>query len=493
MAERVELAGGRLAQRASLRAPSMGILGRLRPLFLNLYRKMLRPKADNEDSRRRELILNIMLAGLALVSMAALTATLVYRFVIGNVAAHNSSLPITIGFVVVVLALWILSRRGWYQVGVYTLLALIWLGGINLALGWSIELPQAELTLALGVGVAGVLISGRVGLAAAFMTSAVVILLGSLQASSTLDPSTDWLVQPVRTGDAVGYAAIFTIMGLVSWLANREIDKSLRRARMSESALKHERDTLEFRVVERTQEIERIQLQRMLEMQRFAEFGRFSAGFLHDVSNPLTAASLNLQQLGEESHSRVFQDVLRSLGYLERYIEAARKQLQNESELKSFPVGDELQQVVAILALKARRAHVPIALKCSRRQRLFGDPVKFSQLAANLIANAIEAYTDLGAKRSNRGVLVTVLRKDLVVVLSVRDYGVGITDSAAAEIFSPFYSTKQASGRGTGIGLSMVKQIVEKDFNGSITVVSNPNDGTQFVARLHNGTKPAAR
>jgi len=469
------------------------MLRRVKNIGLIAYEKMLQPKADNEDSRRRELILNIMLAGLSVVSVAALMATLIYRFIIGNVAAHNSSLPVTIGFVIVVLALWILSRRGWHRIGVYALLALIWLGAINLTLGWSIELPQAELTFTLGIVVAGVLISGRVGLIAASVTSAAVIIVGNLQASSTLDPSVDWLKQSVRTGDAVGYAAVFMVVGLVSWLANREIDKSLRRARTSESALKHERDTLEFRVVERTKELERTQLQRMLEMQRFAEFGRFSAGFLHDVANPLTAASLNLQQLGEESRSQVLQDVQRSIGHLERYIEAARKQLQNESELKAFPVGDELQQVVAILALKAQCADVPITIKCSRRQRLFGDPVKFSQLAANLIANAIEAYAGLGAKRSNQGVLVTVLRKDRAALLSVRDYGVGITDSAAAEIFSPFYSTKQASGRGTGIGLSMVKQIVEKDFNGSITVVSNPNDGTQFVARLHDGTKPTTR
>jgi len=362
-----------------------------------------------------------------------------------------------------------------------------------LALGWSIELPGAELTFALGIVVAGVLISGRVGLFTAAATSALVIVLGKLQSAHVLHSDLTWLQQPVRTGDAIGYAAVFIVIGLVSWLANREIDKSLHRARTSESALEHERDTLEFRVVERTQEIERIQLQRMLEMQRFAEFGRFSAGFLHDVANPLTAASLNLQQLGEESRSHVLQDVQRSLGYLERYIEAARKQLQSESELKTFPVNVEMQQVVAILALKAQRADTPITIKCSKRYQLFGDPVKFSQLIANLIANAIEAYAGLSAQRSNRGVLVTMSRSDGALVLTVRDNGVGITDSDMAEIFNPFYSTKQVSGRGTGIGLSMVKQIAEKDFNGSAMVVSNPRDGTQFVVRLKNAAKPVSR
>ena len=457
-------------------------------LGAGFYRKTLQPRSANEDTRRRELILNSMLAGLAAVAVITLIVSMIYRFIIGNLQAETS-LPTTTIFVAVVLGLWYLSRRGWYRIGVYALLILIWLGALNLAMGSSIELPGAELTFALGIVVAGVLVSGRTGVIVAAATSVVVIVIGNLQATYILHPDISWLHERVRTGDAVGYAAIFMVIGLVAWLANREIDRSLQRVRLSETALKHERDTLEVRVIERTHQLEQTQLQRMLEMQRFAEFGRFSAGFLHDLANPLTAASLNLQQLGEKPHTQVLQEMTRSLGYLERYIEAARKQLQNESELRRFALKTELEQVLAILALKAQRANVPVKLLCSRRLRLFGDPVKFSQLAANLIANAIEAYAGIETPRSKRGVTVTVARRASAIELTIYDFGIGVTPTGISEMFSPFYSTKQASGRNTGIGLAMVKQIAEKDFNGSITVTSSPTDGTKFVARLHHGIK----
>jgi signal transduction histidine kinase len=458
-----------------------------------VYRQLLQPQSGTEDTRRRELILNVLLAGLTLASLVALVTTTIDQLTIHGLLAHMTSLLITAAFCVVVVGLWYLSRLGYYQIGLYALVGVVWLGATNLVVAWSIDLPGAELTYALSIIIAGVLISSRAGLIVAALSSVVVVVAGYGQAMGLLHPMTSWLKYPVEVGDGVGFAVIFWIIGLVSWLANREIDKSLRRARISEEALRDERDNLEERVVQRTRQLEQTQLERMLELQRFAEFGRLAAGLLHDVANPLTAASLNLEQLGSGKPSKVLQEATQSLHHLERYIEAARKQLQNESQVRNFAVGDELDQVVSILAHNAEAAGVTITMERAGNYRLFGDPVKFSQLAANLIANAIESYGAL-PKSAGRSVRVKVGRSGATLVMEIHDHGIGIDASDMPRIFTPFYSTKRSGERSIGIGLAMVERIVATDFKGTITVTSTPKAGTHFIARLHSGrpSKPQA-
>jgi signal transduction histidine kinase len=463
-------------------------------LITTLYQIALRPRSSSEDSRRRELILNSILAGLTVVGLIALSVSVAYHLTVKTSLADADSLPLTTGFVAGLLLLWYLSRRGWYHIGVYSLLLLIGLGATNLAVNWSIELPGAELTYVLGIVIAGVLISGRGGLTVAALAAVVVVGLGTMQASGVLHPDVSWLKQPVRTGDAIGYAIILLVIGLVAWLANREIDRSLQRARASEAALKDERDHLEDRVTERTRQLEQTQLERMLELQRFAEFGRFSAGLLHDLVNPLMAASLNLEQLNEGPRSKLVKEASQSLRYLERYIDAARKQLQRESEMKSFAIGTELNQVVGILSHKAKAAAVKVTVRRGGAGvRLYGDPVKFSHLAANLIANAIEAYPAALPSSGPRQVVVEVTSEKTAVVLTVQDWGIGIASVDIPHLFDPFYTTKRVSSRSIGIGLVMVKQIIHSDFKGSIEVTSTRQEGTRFVARLHHGRIPKAR
>ena len=74
----------------------------------------------------------------------------------------------------------------------------------------------------------------------------------------------------------------------------------------------------------------------------------------------------------------------------------------------------------------------------------------------NLIINSAQAMSDGDCKRPE--VLVTTLTTDGSVELAVRDFGVGLNDTGAEQIFEPFYSTKQD---GTGMGLAINRTIIE--------------------------------
>lgn len=232
-----------------------------------------------------------------------------------------------------------------------------------------------------------------------------------------------------------------------------------------------------------TSTVDNVDADRLRELQRLAELGRLSASLLHEISNPLTAAILHLEQ-HEDQVSPNIRQARRNIQLLQRYVEAARQQVRQESHPIAFNVRPQIDQVKRVLRPLAKRVGVTLKVKQSANYRLFGDPVKFQQIVTNLIANAIDAYnSDLASARSPM-VLVKVSSHHQWLTLQVTDWGRGITSVQLPKLFEPFYTTKARYGQGLGIGLTMVKRYVENDFNGSIHVTSSLRKGTQVNARL---------
>lgn len=453
-----------------------------------LYRLCIQPRGHDVDSQRREFILNTLLSGLVLLATAALLFTLFDFFVI-HIGYRIDSVWATLVFWLVVVALLVISRRGRPAIAALLFISFLLLSGVQFAMAWGFRLAQAELVFALVIVVAGVLLTARLALLASGVVAVALLGITYLQVGGWQVPLTDWERQPYHYVDAAGYIAIFIAIGLVSWLSNRETDRSLRRARRSELALQRERDNLEAKVIERTHELEELQLARLLEMQPFAEFGRIGASLVHDIANPLTAANLHLEELNRQQHSELVHQVQRNLYHLERYLVAARKQLKRESDLKVFSVGSELRQVAHLLTHRARKVGVRIIVDKVTNIKLYGDIVKFNQLIANLLANAVEA-SDAVTDPSLATVHVRAYAKGKKVVVAITDHGVGIAPENIDKLFDPFYSTKSTVRSGLGLGLSLVKQYVEYDFKGKISVSSDSARGTTFTLELKGQKRP---
>lgn len=240
---------------------------------------------------------------------------------------------------------------------------------------------------------------------------------------------------------------------------------------------------LELLVAQRTHDLLDSQIQRNLELERFAEFGRICANLLHEVASPLTAASLNLDLL-DGSESKALVGARKNLRQLERYLNATRQQLKCQSQLEDFSIKYEFKRLLLVMEPIATRNGIKIVFDSENNYRLFGDPVKFTQVLANLISNSIDAYQNVNIIPTQKNIYVIVSASTKFLKLKVIDRGKGIEPEAMPYIFRPFYSTKSDTERGTGIGLTMVKRVVEKDFKGCIDVVSNPRLGTRFIVKL---------
>jgi signal transduction histidine kinase len=220
---------------------------------------------------------------------------------------------------------------------------------------------------------------------------------------------------------------------------------------------------------------------RMESLQRFAEIGWLSAHLLHEISNPLTAALLHLEQYESES-SQSMRSARRSMQQLHRYVEAARQQIRNTSSVRHFHVQSQMIQVRRVITPIARKSGVKLQFVISNNCRLYGDPVRFQQLLANIITNGIQSYG--GDTKAPRLVRVSVKNDGAHARITVRDWGRGMDDHELNHMFEPFYTTRARSGYGLGIGLSIVRQVVETGFGGRLDVRSAKGKGTRFGVLL---------
>jgi two-component system sensor kinase FixL len=110
------------------------------------------------------------------------------------------------------------------------------------------------------------------------------------------------------------------------------------------------------------------------------------------------------------------------------------------------------------------------------------DRVQVQQVVVNLIRNAIDAMLEPGAAAGGEPLLVVETGRDAegAVTISVRDTGPGIAAEAAAELFTPFVTTKKG---GMGIGLSVSRSIVEAH-GGRIRAEPAEGGGARFVFTL---------
>lgn len=450
-------------------------------MWHKLYQKLIEPKSRREDDRRREYVLNILLLGSIGLVLAA-TAVAGANAISSGDAYGGVSLIILLAVTLSLISIYGFSRLRFSRVAAYLFIAFFFILGTYPTFIWGIQLPQAILIYSLVTVMAGILTTGWMAFVAALLSSLALYIQVVLQQNGIIFHNLEWAQRPGEVGDVIVFGVTLLVIALVSWLSSREVEKSFRRARLSEAALRKERNSLQVKVAERTRELEQAQVEKMLELHRFAEFGRISAALLHDLANPLTIVSLNLQQMGQKQQSHFVSQARKGVAHMEEYLAAARRQLQQQRDVVVFDVANEVKQVTSLLETKARTNKLGIKTDLVEKLKLEGDVTQFHHVVANLISNAIDAYEGVDESHE-RTIEVTTKKRGGAIELSVQDHGVGISAETREHIFEPFFTTKGGT-RGTGLGLAIIKQAVEEDFGGKIEVTSKPNRGTRFTVYL---------
>jgi len=145
---------------------------------------------------------------------------------------------------------------------------------------------------------------------------------------------------------------------------------------------------------------------------------------------------------------------------------------------------DLLDDILEILKVTAP-AEIKIRWEPPKEEvRLYINPTKFQQVAMNLCLNAVQAMPKEGELNIR---VYKAKDRSNQVILEVSDTGIGMEKENLEKIFDPLFTTKEP-GKGTGLGLFVVKQIVD-EYKGKIEVRSEPGEGTTFKISFPAGTK----
>ncbi|MDD5318464.1 MAG: HAMP domain-containing sensor histidine kinase [Candidatus Pacebacteria bacterium] len=473
------------------------VLLRMKCFMRGFYRLCFESRSLDEDKRRKGFILNVILFSLSsFLVVLSLLDLLTYveegpRFI---------GIPplFFIGFTCLFCFLYLLARKGYLFVS-YVFIGLYTIAITYGAYTWGGDLPSVLLNYALVIFITSIVISPRVGL---WLTAGIISMLciiGYYQSTDLILVDASWKNEIFGTDDQLEYAATLAVIAILSWLSNREIERSLRRARKSEKDLKQERDQLEVTVKQRTDEVQRLQNEKLVEIYKFVEFGRLSAGLFHDLMSPLTALSLSAQQISENQSDNKIEDLSfhidnarRTGKKIEDYVNACRQHIHTKETTSMFEIATEIERALLMLRYSALEAKVEIIFKKPVCEMLFcGNSIKFYQIMINLISNAIEGCKmKIGDEPKNVFIETCLNKSAKTITVSVKDNGTGVPEELSEKIFEPFFSTKSLSSKssgGCGLGLATTKHVIEKDFGGNIKVATiGPNNpfGAIFICTL---------
>lgn len=277
-------------------------------------------------------------------------------------------------------------------------------------------------------------------------------------------------------------------------LLTSRFNRMLGRIREMTQQLNVEQRRLEDRVHDATAEIaERkeqleeanlrlFEMQRQLtQLERLAAAGQLAAQFAHEVGTPLNLISGHVQLLRARARDeRMLQRLDIIAGQIDRITDIVRSMLDSTRrpvpQLESVDINSLLAHILDATQPTLVARNVELRTEMSEGlPPIDADADQLQQVFINLINNSLDAMP-LGGEL----IVSTALDRDLIVI-TLTDSGEGIAEDQIDLIFDPLFSTKHS--RGTGLGLTIVKQIIS-EHNGEVEVESEPGKQTTFRIRL---------
>lgn len=147
-----------------------------------------------------------------------------------------------------------------------------------------------------------------------------------------------------------------------------------------------------------------------------------------------------------------------------------------ELRLSDFNLSENMKQWIMLFSASAQKKHIAISMNAPDTIMLRADQDKIERICYNLLSNALK-YTSEGGE-----ITLTAKEENGRVMISVADNGCGISSDELPYIFDRFYQAKNA-GRGTGIGLAIVKAFTELH-HGEVSATSIEGKGSTFTIHI---------
>ncbi|MCZ8154709.1 MAG: response regulator [Leptospira sp.] len=224
-------------------------------------------------------------------------------------------------------------------------------------------------------------------------------------------------------------------------------------------------------------------VEQLIDSERRAFLSTVAASIGHEINNSLTAiqgftemamrenADINLKNRALQ----VTMNQMQKLQALTTNLLLLGKSKNLKAEInESIEVNESISAVIDVFRQTARLKYCQIIWNPSEiKTKIFVSHDQFSILLSNLLLNAADATNNSGT------ITINLEEKDHLLFLNISDNGKGMTPEVLTQIFEPYFTTKEL-GKGTGLGLFVVKQILDS-YGIKIQIHSEPNIGTKFT------------
>lgn len=221
-------------------------------------------------------------------------------------------------------------------------------------------------------------------------------------------------------------------------------------------------------------------------LERQHSIGMMAASFAHELSQPLTSISLDLENIKSQNNAEgirkndlnvAIEEVKTTLAHTRDLIARIRDYI--EPQTQNYQATDLvylLHDVSRIVDYEKRKHGVTFHFDLPHELYIQCDSVEISQIVLNIYRNAIEAMQDAPTR------LLSIVIKTTVneAIIRFNDTGLGITDNVKPHLGHAFFTTKE---HGLGVGLSISKAIAEKH-RGELTIANSTDGGAEVTLRL---------
>ena len=314
---------------------------------------------------------------------------------------------------------------------------------------------------------------------------------------------TQWiLIISITLGVTIVLIVGRNVSQIVQSLARSKREASENLIKAEERAQELELTSLElkqsFEILQETQS-------QLIESEKMAALGGLVAGVAHEINTPIgigiTSSSFlsdlfrDIQKLydnknmseedfenfihkGQESTSILNVNLQRAAELIRSFKQIAVDQ--SSEELRDFDLNIYLDEIILSLRPKLKKKSITIQKNCPDSLVLKSYPGVYSQIFTNLILNSITH----GFEQKEQGNIVINVEPleenhNSLLSISYSDDGIGVTPEVKKKIFEPFYTTKRNSG-GSGIGMSLVYNLVTQKLCGKLSMESEQGRGISF-------------
>jgi len=228
----------------------------------------------------------------------------------------------------------------------------------------------------------------------------------------------------------------------------------------------------------------------MIQQARFAALGEMIGNIAHQWRQPLsaittTASGMQVQmELGLHSQKEIeksYNDIMGYVEFLTQTIEDFRGFFKEDKKTSDFNIIETIDKSLSITNATFKDNEVEIIKNFNNHKVLIshGMPSELSQVFLNILNNAKDAI--VSNESDNRSVHIRCEKDEINNIIYIQDNAGGIPQNIIEKVFDPYFTTKHQA-QGTGIGLYMSKDIVEKHMFGSISVknINTTLDGKKY-------------